>query len=90
MMWFHGGGFLAGSGSDDLYAPDNLLDHDIILVAANYRLGKLCMPLTPNVMYGLVCLLLATRSIGIFEFGPKRLSWQFRFERPSGSVEMGE
>lgn len=32
---------MAGSGSADLYAPDYLLDHDVILVAGNYRLGAL-------------------------------------------------
>lgn len=41
MFFIHGGGFVAGSGSADLYAPDYLLDHDVVLVAGNYRLGAL-------------------------------------------------
>lgn len=42
MVWFHGGGFQCGSGIDAFYPPDNLLDHDIVYVGANYRLGKVC------------------------------------------------
>jgi len=38
MVWFHGGGFVVGS-SKDFYGPGNLLDRDVILVTANYRLG---------------------------------------------------
>lgn len=40
MIWFHGGGFQCGSGIDAFYAPDHLLDHDIIYIGANYRLGN--------------------------------------------------
>lgn len=32
---------MCGSGSKKLYGPDHLLDQDIILVAANYRVGPL-------------------------------------------------
>ncbi|XP_033217651.1 esterase FE4-like isoform X2 [Belonocnema kinseyi] len=39
MVWIHGGGFMAGSGSRDLYSPDYLLKHDIVFVSINYRLG---------------------------------------------------
>lgn len=42
MVWFHGGGFQCGSGIDAFYPPDNLLDHDIVYVGANYRLGNVC------------------------------------------------
>ncbi|XP_057668187.1 juvenile hormone esterase-like [Diorhabda carinulata] len=41
MIWFHGGGLLAGSGNAEWYGPDILLDRDIVLVATNYRLGPL-------------------------------------------------
>lgn len=41
MVNIHGGGFIAGSGGTSFYAPDYLLDHDIILVSGNYRLGTL-------------------------------------------------
>lgn len=41
MVWFHGGGWQCGSGISSFYGPDFLLDHDIILVSANFRLGPL-------------------------------------------------
>ncbi|XP_049311515.1 juvenile hormone esterase-like [Bactrocera dorsalis] len=41
MVNIHGGGFISGSGVSSYYAPDYLLDHDIILVSGNYRLGTL-------------------------------------------------
>ena len=41
MVWIHGGGFTTGSGNGetDLYGPDYILDHDVVLVTINYRLG---------------------------------------------------
>jgi carboxylesterase type B len=41
MVWFHGGGFVTGSSDSNFYGPGNLLDRDVILVTANYRLGVL-------------------------------------------------
>ncbi|XP_031633819.1 venom carboxylesterase-6-like isoform X1 [Contarinia nasturtii] len=41
MVYFHGGGFITHSGTSSFYGPTYLLDHDIILVTANYRLGPL-------------------------------------------------
>jgi carboxylesterase type B len=41
MVYVHGGGFVAGDGSDDLAGPNYLLDRDVILVTMNYRLGPL-------------------------------------------------
>lgn len=41
MVWMHSGGFLWGSGNDDSYGPDYLLEEDIVLVTLNYRLGIL-------------------------------------------------
>ncbi|XP_013141552.1 PREDICTED: esterase B1-like [Papilio polytes] len=46
MVWFHGGGFTSGSGTDEMYGPDFLIRHDVILVTLNYRLevlGFLCL-----------------------------------------------
>lgn len=37
----HGGGFIGNSGQSGLYGPEFLLDHDIVLVTINYRLGAL-------------------------------------------------
>nr|AHJ81323.1 carboxylesterase [Locusta migratoria] len=41
MVWIHGGAFVAGSGNTDLYGPEHLLEHDVVLVTINYRLGVL-------------------------------------------------
>ena len=41
LVWIHGGGFFAGSGSPEYVGPDHILDHDLILVTINYRLGPL-------------------------------------------------
>jgi len=38
LIWFHGGGFRAGSGGD---GPKTFVDDDIVVVTFNYRLGKL-------------------------------------------------
>ena len=39
MVWFHGGGFFAGSA--EKYLPQIILDHDVVLVVVQYRLGIL-------------------------------------------------
>ncbi|XP_058454954.1 carboxylic ester hydrolase [Malaya genurostris] len=41
MVFFHGGGWQCGSGTRSFYGPDFLLDHDVIYVGANFRLGPL-------------------------------------------------
>ncbi|KZC14638.1 PREDICTED: esterase E4-like [Dufourea novaeangliae] len=41
LIWLHGGGWIAGSGHSAIYGPKFLLDHDVILVTVNYRLGPL-------------------------------------------------
>lgn len=41
MVWIHGGAFVHGSGEDDLYGPDYLIEKDIVLVTINYRVGIL-------------------------------------------------
>ncbi|XP_065225796.1 esterase E4-like [Planococcus citri] len=38
MVFIHGGGFCLGSGSRKLYAPDFLINRDVIVVTINYRL----------------------------------------------------
>lgn len=40
-VFFHGGGFQCGSGIRPFYGPDHLLDHDVIYIGANFRLGPL-------------------------------------------------
>jgi hypothetical protein len=39
MVYIHGGGWTAGTGTE--YQPTYLLDKDVILVTFNYRLGPL-------------------------------------------------
>jgi len=39
MVWIHGGGFISGSGGLPIYGPGRLMDHDVVLVTINYRLG---------------------------------------------------
>lgn len=41
MVFFHGGGFQCGSGVRKFYGPDYLLDHDVIYIGTNFRLGPL-------------------------------------------------
>ncbi|XP_069688902.1 esterase E4-like [Periplaneta americana] len=41
MVWIHGGAYISGSGSSELYKPTYLLDHNVVLVTLNYRLGPL-------------------------------------------------
>lgn len=41
MFFIHGGGFTSGDSGSFLYGPKHLLDRDVILVTANYRLGPL-------------------------------------------------
>ncbi|KAJ2951246.1 hypothetical protein O0L34_g5647 [Tuta absoluta] len=46
MFFIHGGGFMSGSGNDDVYGPKYLIKHNVILVTINYRLdifGFLCL-----------------------------------------------
>ncbi|MFI5098616.1 MAG: carboxylesterase/lipase family protein [Candidatus Acidiferrales bacterium] len=39
MVWFYGGGFVAGSASEPRYDGENLAKKGVIIVNANYRLG---------------------------------------------------
>ncbi|XP_047986516.1 juvenile hormone esterase-like isoform X2 [Leguminivora glycinivorella] len=51
MVYIHGGAYLSGSGNDDMYGPQFLLQHNVVLVTLNYRLevlGFLCLD-TPEV-----------------------------------------
>lgn len=41
MVFFHGGGWMCGSGIKPFYGPDYLLEHDVIYIGANFRLGPL-------------------------------------------------
>lgn len=39
MVWIHGGAFIYGSNSKDVYSPEFLLRKNIVLISINYRLG---------------------------------------------------
>ncbi len=39
MVYIHGGAFIMGGGASYFFGPDYLIDHDVILVTFNYRLG---------------------------------------------------
>lgn len=41
MVMLHGGGFVMGSSGESMNAPDFLLEHDIVYVSVNYRIGVL-------------------------------------------------
>ena len=41
MLWYHGGGFTNGSGSQPYYNGVTLAQHDVVVVTMNYRLGLL-------------------------------------------------
>jgi carboxylesterase type B len=41
MFWIHGGMFVFGSGSAEMYGPDFLITEDVVVVTINYRLGLL-------------------------------------------------
>ncbi|XP_046750584.1 esterase FE4-like [Diprion similis] len=41
MVWIHGGAFLFGDSSTDLFGPDYLMKTDIVFVSIEYRLGVL-------------------------------------------------
>ena len=41
MVFFHGGGLMCGSGVKEFYGPDYLLEHDVVYIGANFRLGPL-------------------------------------------------
>lgn len=41
MVYIHGGAFVGGSGHNEEYEPDFLLEKDVLFVSINYRLGPL-------------------------------------------------
>ncbi|KAG5668733.1 hypothetical protein PVAND_016660 [Polypedilum vanderplanki] len=41
LVWLHGGGWVVGHSGYTQYGPEYLLEHDIVLVTGNYRLGPL-------------------------------------------------
>ena len=38
MVYLHGGGFLAGTGSSKMYSPGHLINYNVVFVSISYRL----------------------------------------------------
>ena len=70
MVFIHGGAFYLGDGTPEFYGPGWLIDHGIVLVTINYRLGPLGFMSTGNdvIPANLVCLLTCSCSIRIHNF----------------------
>lgn len=41
LIYFHGGGFAIYTGRSDWHGPEYIMDHDVVFVTTNYRLGTL-------------------------------------------------
>lgn len=41
MVWIHGGAFILGSNSKDIFNPEFLLRNDVVVITINYRLGAI-------------------------------------------------
>lgn len=41
MVWIHGGAFQNGVGAFQFHKPEYFIDHNIVVVTINYRLGPL-------------------------------------------------
>jgi para-nitrobenzyl esterase len=39
MVWIHGGGFVAGAGSEPRYTNPRLVSRNVVVITLNYRLG---------------------------------------------------
>lgn len=53
MFWIHGGGFMSGSGSSDMYDGSVLAKKgDVVIVTINYRLGPLGLLYFKNIAKG--------------------------------------
>nr|AHJ81348.1 carboxylesterase [Locusta migratoria] len=78
----HGGGFQFGSGDIANFCPDHLMDHELVLVTFNYRLGPLGFLSTGDTVvpgnYGLkdqaMLLRWLRRNIGFFGGNPKSVT----------------
>jgi para-nitrobenzyl esterase len=88
MVWVHGGGFFAGSGSQALYQGTDLARRGVVVVTLNYRLGRFGFfvhpalsrenPSEPIGNYGLMDQIAALRwvkrNVAAFGGDPKRVT----------------
>src|SRR6218665_377860 len=47
LVYFYGGGFLAGDGSENRYNGESMATHDIVALTVNYRLRGFCFFFLP-------------------------------------------
>ena len=52
MVWIHGGGWVGGSFDPIIFNPDFFMDHDVVFVGINYRLGALGFFALENQAFG--------------------------------------
>ena len=64
MVFIHGGAFYLGDGTPEFYGPGWLIDHGILLVTINYRLGPLGFMSTGDdvIPANLVCFQIVTHT----------------------------
>ncbi|WP_206676617.1 carboxylesterase family protein [Mycobacteroides franklinii] len=82
MVYVHGGGFFTGSGLWPWYSQRRLvLEHDVVAVNINYRLGALGLAVIPSVCQGNIALLdqiaalqWVQRYIGMFGGDPENVT----------------
>ena len=56
MVWFHGGGYSAGSGNWEMYSGANLAaKHDVVVVTVNHRLERVRLPVSGGFRRREVC-----------------------------------
>lgn len=41
MVWIYGGGYNIGQANYDYYGGDYLIEHDVVVVTFNYRVGAM-------------------------------------------------
>lgn len=97
MVYIHGGAFVEGSGNDNFYGPDFLLNEDVVLVI--HRRIKYDLHNSHSSFVSLTCLLIVLKqgnvklsfgSARIHVAGQPRIFWEYGTERPKFSFKMGQ
>lgn len=85
MVFFHGGAFVTGSGSRDLYGPEYLVAEGVVLLTVNYRLGALGNFNSGIIFYKTQLF----NRIFINRQSRPRSAWKCRFKGSSPGFKMG-
>lgn len=99
MFWIFGGGFFDGTGNDDIYGLDFLIEQNVILVTINYRVGKIwkCYVMWKrkirwkNIFHKIsafICNTQTYRCIWIFITWYTWILWKYGFKRSAIGFEM--